>query len=137
MKRMMRSGLGINATMVANEFIDRYMAGANGEYVKVYLYLLRHQSEALDIGAIADALNHTESDVRRALGYWGRPAARREPRRGHGQAGCREPGRSHGQAAFRERRRGSRQADRRERCSGCRQTEYQGRRPGSRQERNR
>ncbi len=72
MKRMMRSGLGINATMVANEFIDRYMAGANGEYVKVYLYLLRHQSEALDIGAIADALNHTESDVRRALGYWGR-----------------------------------------------------------------
>lgn len=28
--------------MVANEFIDRYMAVANGEYVKVYLYLLRH-----------------------------------------------------------------------------------------------
>ena len=33
------------ATLVANEFIDRYMAAANGEYVKVYLYLLRHQQD--------------------------------------------------------------------------------------------
>ena len=46
----------IEATMVANEFIDRYMADANGEYVKVYLYLLRHASEKLDVGTIADAL---------------------------------------------------------------------------------
>ena len=30
-------------TVVANEFIDQYMADANGEYVKVYLYLLRHE----------------------------------------------------------------------------------------------
>ena len=30
---------GVEATLVANEFIDRYMADANGEYVKVYLYL--------------------------------------------------------------------------------------------------
>lgn len=66
----MRNCLEINATLVANEFIDRYMATANGEYVKVYLYLLRHQGENWDIGAIADALNHTESDVKRALGYW-------------------------------------------------------------------
>ena len=36
----MRSKFEVNATMVANEFIDRYMAVANGEYVKVYLYLL-------------------------------------------------------------------------------------------------
>lgn len=56
--------------MVANEFIDRYMADANGEYVKVYLYLLRHASEKLDVGTIADALNHTEADVRRAVLYW-------------------------------------------------------------------
>lgn len=26
------------ATLVENEFIDKYMAEANGEYVKVYLY---------------------------------------------------------------------------------------------------
>jgi len=56
--------------MVANEFIDRYMADANGEYVKVYLYLLRHASEKLDVGTIADALNHTEADVKRAVLYW-------------------------------------------------------------------
>ena len=66
----MRSCLEMKATMVANEFIDRHMAAANGEYVKVYLYVLRHQGEALDSGRIADDLNHTEADVRRALNYW-------------------------------------------------------------------
>ena len=60
----------ITVTAVADEFIDQYMAAANGEYVKVYLYLLRHQSEPVSVDAIADALNHTESDVRRALAYW-------------------------------------------------------------------
>ncbi len=60
----------IPVTAVADEFIDLYMAAANGEYVKVYLYLLRHQSEPVSVDAIADALNHTESDVRRALAYW-------------------------------------------------------------------
>ncbi len=60
----------MEATLVANEFVDRYMAAANGEYVKVYLYLLRHQQETVDISRIADALDHTESDVRRALAYW-------------------------------------------------------------------
>lgn len=65
-----RTSFEVNGTLVANEFIDRYMAAANGEYVKVYLYLMRHQNEALDISKIADALDHTESDVRRALSYW-------------------------------------------------------------------
>lgn len=60
----------VNATLVANEFIDRYMADASGEYVKVYLYLLRHGSEPVELGKIADALNHTEADVKRALVYW-------------------------------------------------------------------
>lgn len=57
-------------TVVSNEFIDRYMAEANGEYVKEYLYLCRHDGEAVTVGAIADALNHTEADVKRALNYW-------------------------------------------------------------------
>ena len=39
----------MEATVVANTFIDQYMAAANGEYVKVYLYLLRHQQESVDI----------------------------------------------------------------------------------------
>lgn len=62
--------LRVNATTVSNEFIDNEMAAANGEYVKVYLYLLRHEAEDIDIGMIADALNHTEADVKRALAYW-------------------------------------------------------------------
>lgn len=62
--------MSVNATMVSNKFIDTYMAAANGEYVKVFLYLLRHENEDLTVTAIADALNHTESDVKRALAYW-------------------------------------------------------------------
>ncbi|MBS6643148.1 MAG: DnaD domain protein [Clostridiaceae bacterium] len=62
--------LQIKATLVANDFIDQYMISANGEYVKVYLYLLRHQDENVDISDIADHLNHTEADVKRALTYW-------------------------------------------------------------------
>ena len=34
-----------NTTVLENEFIDNYMAKANGEYVKVYLLLLRHLTE--------------------------------------------------------------------------------------------
>ena len=60
----------VPSTAVAHEFIDVYMASANGEYVKVYLYVLRHQEGDITIEGIADALNHTESDVRRALAYW-------------------------------------------------------------------
>ncbi len=60
----------MDGTIVDNGFIDRFMASANGEYVKVYLYLLRHRHEELQLGKIADALNHTEADVRRALLYW-------------------------------------------------------------------
>ncbi len=66
----LKNRMSVCATMVSNEFIDRYMAAANGEYVKVFLYLLRHEAEELSVSMIADALNHTESDVKRALAYW-------------------------------------------------------------------
>ena len=62
-----------NTTLLDNEFIDHYMVKANGEYVKVYLLLLRHiynPSVSLSISQIADYLNHTESDIVRALKYW-------------------------------------------------------------------
>lgn len=58
---------------VPNIFIDEYMADANGEFVKVYLYLLRCMSSnggSVSISAIADSLNHTEKDIMRALKYW-------------------------------------------------------------------
>ena len=34
MKWEMNSGFQVDATLVANRFIDEYMAGASGEYVK-------------------------------------------------------------------------------------------------------
>lgn len=54
-------------------FVDRYMKDANGEFVKVYLYLLRHMNDVpgeLSLCEIADSLNHTENDIIRALRYW-------------------------------------------------------------------
>lgn len=58
---------------VPNIFIDNYMADANGEFVKVYLYLLRCMNtngNSVSISAIADHFNNTEKDVMRALKYW-------------------------------------------------------------------
>lgn len=60
-------------TIVPDLFIDHYMANANGEFVKVYLYLLRcvHSRDCqCTVSAIADRVNHTENDVVRALNYW-------------------------------------------------------------------
>jgi len=60
-------------TLVSNVFLDEYMPAANGEYVKIYLYLLRcleSDTQELSIPLIADKFDHTESDVRRALKYW-------------------------------------------------------------------
>ena len=60
----------VDATLVANEFLDNYMPKANGEYVKVYLYLLRNRVGGIDVSTIAENLALTEGDVRRALRYW-------------------------------------------------------------------
>ena len=60
----------IDATLVANEFLDKYMPSANGDYVKVYLYLLRNRVSGIDVETIADQLELTEGDVRRAIRYW-------------------------------------------------------------------
>lgn len=62
-----------NVTVLENEFIDQYMVKANGEYVKVYLLVLRHLGESsgmLSISEMADVLECTEKDVLRALKYW-------------------------------------------------------------------
>lgn len=65
----------ISTTSISNRFIDDFMPDANGEFVKVYLYLLRRASlpEAdCTVSGIADALSNTEADVMRALRYWER-----------------------------------------------------------------
>ena len=61
------------ATPVSNVFIDKYMTDANGEYVKVYLYLLRcinADLSNLSISDMADHFDDTEKDVKRAQQYW-------------------------------------------------------------------
>lgn len=60
-------------TCVPNAFIDEYMQEANGEFVKIYLYLLRmlcQDGGHFSIASMADTFNYTESDVRRGLSYW-------------------------------------------------------------------
>lgn len=57
---------------VSNFFIDYYMTEANGEFVKVYLYLIRllNSGRAITIADIADRFNLTENDICRAIRYW-------------------------------------------------------------------
>jgi len=57
---------------ISNFFIDYYMTSANGEFVKVYLYLVRLLSHGSDItvAQIADHFNLTEKDICRAIRYW-------------------------------------------------------------------
>lgn len=62
-----------NETSVPNVFLDEYMKDANGEFVKVYLYILRCSydvSKSISLTDIADRLNLTEKDITRALKYW-------------------------------------------------------------------
>lgn len=63
-----------DAVSVPALFIDEYMPCASGEFVKIYLSLLRCQSgeEGISVSALADFLDCTEKDVLRALKYWER-----------------------------------------------------------------
>lgn len=62
-------------TSISNIFIDNYMPQANGDYVKIYLYLLRNISnpqtmDNFSCATIAEQFSLIESDVFRALKYW-------------------------------------------------------------------
>lgn len=67
-----RNGSGHQFTLVANDFIDSYMTKANGEYVKVYLLLLRRMDsgKGFSVSELADILEITEGDILRAFRYW-------------------------------------------------------------------
>jgi len=63
----------LRSTIIPNIFFDCYMPQANGEFLKVYLYLFRQSQDPLadiSLSSIADTFNMTESDVKRALRYW-------------------------------------------------------------------
>ncbi|SDB28230.1 DnaD and phage-associated domain-containing protein [Pseudobutyrivibrio sp. YE44] len=70
---MLHTSSNTGFTCVSNTFIDDFMKDANGEYVKVYLYLLRCLNKdgyEFSISQLADCLDHTEKDVMRAFTYW-------------------------------------------------------------------
>lgn len=55
------------------DFIDHYLMDAPGEFVKIYLFLLRcmeAEDNSPSLSDVADKLNFTENDVLRALKYW-------------------------------------------------------------------
>jgi len=69
----LQNNLASNVTVLSNDFIDRYMVDANGEFVKIYLYILRLTMDptlSYTLSDITDKLECTSKDVMRALKYW-------------------------------------------------------------------
>ncbi len=67
------SDIATSFTTVSDIFIDQYMPKANGEFVKVYLYMLRATGSGAGIATISEIADHfsnTEADIIRALNYW-------------------------------------------------------------------
>lgn len=65
------------STQVPNEILLHYILKANGENVKIYLYLLMASQNPgitgqISVETLADRLDLTERDIVRALGYWER-----------------------------------------------------------------
>ncbi|MDO5702055.1 MAG: DnaD domain protein [Lachnospiraceae bacterium] len=68
-----RSCFSQDVTVVSNEFLDRFLPEANGDFIKIYLYLLRIAGSSPDgfsVSSVADRMNCTEKDVERALRYF-------------------------------------------------------------------
>jgi len=62
-----------DVTVVSNYFLDEYMPKASGEFVKIYLYILRCSGSSnidFTIEDLADKFDITQKDVIRALNYW-------------------------------------------------------------------
>lgn len=59
-------------TAVPDDFIENYMPAANGDHVKIYLYLLHclKSGKALSVSSLADLFQCKENDIIRALRYW-------------------------------------------------------------------
>jgi len=60
-------------TPVSNVFIEKYMPAARGEFVKVYLLMLKYNianEPGVNGSVLASSLNLLESDVMNALNYW-------------------------------------------------------------------
>ena len=69
---MIKNQQNMEYTMIANSFVDHFLAEANDVQIKIYLYLLRHANSqtGCSISSMADHFNYPEKDVLRALSYW-------------------------------------------------------------------
>lgn len=63
----------LDFTPVNNVFIEKYMPKARGEFVKIYLLMLKHNifgEFGVSSSILASSLNLLESDIMNALNYW-------------------------------------------------------------------
>lgn len=58
------------ALIIPRELVDLHMSYVNGEFLKIYLYLLANFDKDLNYEMIADALNLMEGDIKRGIAYW-------------------------------------------------------------------
>ena len=73
MSTFMLKDSNLSFTPVSNVFIEKYMPAARGEFIKVYLLLLRYNTSrepGISGTVLATSLNLLESDVMNALNYW-------------------------------------------------------------------
>lgn len=73
MSTLMLKSNPLNYTPVSNIFIEKYMPNARGEFIKVYLFLLKYNvanEPGVNCSILATSLNLLESDVMNALDYW-------------------------------------------------------------------
>lgn len=73
MSTFMLKNKALNFTPVSNVFIENYMPKARGEFVKVYLLMLKYNTSGemgASSGVLASSLNLLESDILNALNYW-------------------------------------------------------------------
>lgn len=73
MSTFMLKSKSVGFTPVSNIFIEKYMPQARGEFIKIYLLMLKHNiSGELGVSSsiLASTLNLLESDIMNALQYW-------------------------------------------------------------------
>ena len=71
MEELYESLYGSNVTIISNEFLDKYLADAPAEFIKVFLfYLWKGIKEGYTISEVSDELVLTEDEVEKALKYW-------------------------------------------------------------------
>ncbi|WP_460295729.1 DnaD domain protein [Clostridium sardiniense] len=73
MSTFMLKNTALTFTPVSNVFIEKYMPKARGEFVKVYLLMLKYNiasEPGVNSSVLAATLNLLESDIMNALNYW-------------------------------------------------------------------